>query len=198
MHLLEMSHFYDVQDARDYAMRKLDVRMDFTPIKRLWCARKFWVEVWVERGIVQLLRDALEKIDVEEWMLLEPQTILMLWQGQAKIDTHRRLCALVPPTVAHNILCYSREKCTRAWQEMWMGTPDSLSGSSVLRALIHPDRIPIKQILQKLQETDIVGMRRECQEATVATLAKEPEKGGKFRKEEVIIAEIIARFNQGE
>ncbi len=79
-----------------------------------------------------------------------------------------------------------------------MGTPDSLSGSSVLRALIHPDRIPIKQILQKLQETDIVGMRRECQEATVATLAREPEKGGKFRKEEVIIAEIIARFNQGE
>lgn len=198
MHLLEMSHLFDVQEAREYAMRKLNTRIDFTPTKRLWCARKFWIEEWVKEGISKLLQQSLEKIDVEEWLLLEQRTLLMLWQGQARIDTHRRNCALRPPAVEHDDLCYFQTKCTRAWREIWLGTPDNSSGQSVLRALIHPDRIPIAQIVQKLQEMDIGDMHKECRDLTVAALAKASEEGGKFRREEAIIAEIVVRFNNGE
>ena len=198
MHLLEMSHFYDVQDAREYAMRKLNNREDFTPLKRLWCARKFWAQEWVEEGVTKLYRQALEKIDPEEWMMFEKQTILMLWQGHQAIDTHRRICALLPPVVQHEDICLLNEKCKRAWRAMWWGTPDTLEGPSVLRALMHPDRIPIVEIIARLEKTESGEMRKGCRDLTVKFLARGPEDNGKFRREEAIIANIVKRFSDSE
>ena len=63
---------------------------------------------------------------------------------------------------------------------------------------MHPDRIPIVDIIAKLEGTESGEMRQGCRDLTVKFLAKEPRDKGKFRREEAIIAQIITRFSNGD
>lgn len=194
LNILSMSHFYDAPFAREHAIKHLDSRLDFSPTSRLYSARQYGVDDWVAKGIEQILCGSLLDLDTTDALLLGPATMLLIYQTREKIDRHRRGCAFVCPPVTHDTdSCFGPEQCESGWGRAWWR---EYNRSGVAQMLLQP-RVPMKAIVDRLDELEVGLMRPVCKQLTVSKLQASVVDGGRLRMEEEYIKEVVEAFKKG-
>lgn len=194
--LLEMSHFYQVPNGRKHAIAKLEVRRDFSPALQLYCARQWHIAAWVEPAVKGLLASPIEDITFDEARVLGLDVFLFIVQTQARIERHRRKCALYPPVQPiHDIGCVARSKCEASWRQAWWGEHDR---AGVAKGLLHPVKpMSAREVVAKLDHLQTDWMMPECVELTLAALQGTEEKPGVFFLEEKLLRDAIAELAVG-
>ncbi|KLO04091.1 hypothetical protein SCHPADRAFT_947986, partial [Schizopora paradoxa] len=96
--LLQISHKYGVQEARDHAINALDTMVQLTPVKRISLARACEVDYWLEPAFRDLLKGPLD-LTLEEAKLIGITNFYLISRAKRKADLLRISFALSPPRI---------------------------------------------------------------------------------------------------
>ncbi|KZT19151.1 hypothetical protein NEOLEDRAFT_1152119 [Neolentinus lepideus HHB14362 ss-1] len=167
--ILNLGSFYQIAEAREYAIQTLNVRPDFRPALRLSLTRHNRILQWIEPAVHQLFKSSLADLSDIDAHLIGPEILLEVARTQAKIDLHRKHLALSPPKVVHSTyLCDDPKECSRAWNAAWWGEHDR---PGVAKALLQPQKpIPGREIGERLQAINVSGMTFSCKALTLQHL----------------------------
>ncbi|EPQ50061.1 hypothetical protein GLOTRDRAFT_134295 [Gloeophyllum trabeum ATCC 11539] len=187
--ILNLGSFYEVEEAREFAIQTLSVRQDFRPALRLNAARRNRILTWVEPAMRQLFQASLADLSDSDAKLIGPETLLDVACTKAKIETHRKRLALFPPKVVHSAyLCDDKEGCTHAWNTAWWGQYDRPGVAKAILQLQKP--LPGREVVERVQAINVEGMTFSCKRQTLENLQKEHVKG-MFSAEDRLIQNVI-------
>ncbi|KZT27169.1 hypothetical protein NEOLEDRAFT_1061403 [Neolentinus lepideus HHB14362 ss-1] len=189
--VLNLSSYYDVPEARQYAIRALDQHPDFRAPQRLRLARENRILGWVKPAFDLLFASSLGNLSEEDAHLLGPDVLFDLARTTARIDIHRKRLALNPIGVIHHIFCEDRKNCTRAFKTVWWGEYDR---PGLAKAILHPQRpLPSRDIKMRLEKADLVGMgmTSDCKQLTLNSFETNEEVAEALAAEDKLMQEVV-------
>lgn len=163
-----MADFFDAETVKNVAIVGLDEHDQFDPFLRLDLAIQYKIHYWVEPAFRTVLLYPLESLSSSQIDLLGFTVYIILATCHSKITKHRILCSLTAPPVVHGPSCTNQDGCTKSWEHAWWGEAKK---HGVAIALIHPARIPAKQIAKALPDIATSWhMSTSCRTLTVHSL----------------------------
>jgi hypothetical protein len=189
---LKLATFYEIEDGRDYAISTLHGRPDLRPAMRLYLAQNYLVTDWICPGFQQLVATPTLSLTDNDIEHIGSATFIVLVRTKARIDLHRRACAVRAPPVTHGDGCYDEEECEKEWQNAWWGEQGR---PGVAITLVHPNlALPAKDIARKL-DTLKLGWKMDdsCRDLTVEKVRGVNLKGPLMLEDEYV-EEAIAQL----
>ncbi|KAJ7133421.1 hypothetical protein C8R44DRAFT_730584 [Mycena epipterygia] len=165
---LEMADFFDAEKVKNVAIVGLDKHNEFDPFLRLDLAIQYKIHHWVEPAFRTILLTPLESLSESQIDLLGFTAYIILATCHSKTTKHRILCSLTTPPVVHSPSCSNYDGCRKSWEHAWWGEAKK---HGVAIALIHPTRVPAKQIAKALADIATSWhMSISCRTLTVRSL----------------------------
>lgn len=146
--LMKMSGFFEVPDARSFAIKNLERHAEFSPALQLQLARQYDVAQWLEPAFRALVWTPLKKITVEDAATIGGTAYYVLSQTKVRIDDLIRAIAYCPPPLVPGF-CDDPERCELHWNNAWW--------QGYAKVLLHPDRtFRSSHIFKELFDTDSI------------------------------------------
>ncbi|KAJ7459193.1 hypothetical protein B0H11DRAFT_1737316, partial [Mycena galericulata] len=165
---LEMADFLNSSAVTKTAIHWLGQRKDFEPVLRLQLAIRYGIKDWFASAFRRLIHTPLTSLTSDGIDMIGFDAFVILATTQSKIISHRTLCALAVPLVEHGPSCNDSAACNKSWAHAWWG--ESVK-HGVAVALIHPNHLPIKKIINSLPNLITSWhMPEECRSQTIHSL----------------------------
>jgi len=141
--ILKLAYFYDMEQAKDFAIRELEKRTTASQenvIQLLVLARCYRIEAWVKNAFEKLMLCLAKTLDA--------------------VEEFKKYLARFRPPIIHNTICIQRGLCKDAYATQWW--------MHVGRALLDPS-VPISalSVPSFVREVTFTGMTDGCLRKTM-------------------------------
>lgn len=189
--MLKLSTFYLVDSGRNYSIHHLSSHPDLGPALRLHLACQYNIEDWVGVAFRKLMTMSILSVKRADEELMGHEAFRTLVRAQATVALHRSKIAFGPAKAVHDTDCIDNADCGKTWNEAWWG---GLDRPGILTALLHPVmQVPGAVIDEGLSGMKVDwGMSTACRLLTISSFQGTPEKPGRLRLEDEIVAKAIA------
>lgn len=160
---------YEVLDAKEIAVDRLDSHFTLRFSHRLLLAHLYHIDKWVDEAIQYLLAAPDEDFTVEDYLHLPPQVMFQIQHVRAEVRRHTFwLQSKVPPCVHIQVgidRCFDQTGCEKDWDSYWR---------AAVLWLIHPipkNRRTGTEVRESFVGVDIPSFRRPCLNATLAQIS---------------------------
>lgn len=120
IHVLQLSHLFEVQDLYQYTVRKLHNHPGFDE----WAARLRWsleanVEEWFEPAFAGLVSRPMSAMNFAELVVIGNTWLYELIQTRKRIEITRVLHAVSDPIWEAINWCARKKRCMKGWVTFW-------------------------------------------------------------------------------
>ncbi|EPQ55755.1 hypothetical protein GLOTRDRAFT_93318 [Gloeophyllum trabeum ATCC 11539] len=158
--ILKLSTMWEIQDGREYAIRRLPELIRGNAPLQFYLARTYDIVDWVEPAFRELLNTPIQTITKEMAHEIGPEAFYVLTHTSAQISEHRLLLAFFPSDPVINPVCPTPALCASSWTKQWW--------HGLAKHLLHPDStLTGGQVLGLLEAARIPGMCIGCQKVNI-------------------------------
>ncbi|KAJ3531852.1 hypothetical protein NMY22_g7984 [Coprinellus aureogranulatus] len=186
--VLELSHYFMMDDGIEYAVTRFDARRCLSPPLRIRLGREYGITKWVEPAARQLLDDSLASITAKDAEDMGFQVFFLISSTKARIDELRKAMAFTPPGVVKDPQCPSLGRCEDEWKEKGAMQWWAALGPHLLR----PDVATVgASLMANVEQLAFSGVCEACQTRTISWMKERKM----FDLDTKLVEECIIKIN---